>query len=155
MILLVALFTGTFTVRILIHRCHLIRSQETTTWSTRSPHGVIVPRFMKVRFSSFGRESEGFFETLPCYSPLEYAMELLRVDVQRRLFRTTGYNFRRLLVLLYVRLWWRHLWWYRNSWCVMIHERWLWGLNVRTADMLRHASLLNHVLTLLNLYLRW
>jgi hypothetical protein len=29
-------------------------------------------------------------------------MELLRADVQRRLFRTTGYNFRRLLVLLYV-----------------------------------------------------
>jgi hypothetical protein len=90
-----------------VHGCNFLGSQEATTGTTRTTHGMIMPRLMQVGFPSLRSKTEGIFKLLPCKTSLKNPVELLRIDVQRRFFcLRSRYKLRRLLVLLG---WLRHL----------------------------------------------
>lgn len=67
----------------LLHRGDFVGGQESTAGPARSPHGVVVSRFMQVGLSTLGSEAELLFEFLTGDASLQNAVELLRVNVER------------------------------------------------------------------------
>lgn len=112
----------------LLHRCDLIRSQKSTARPTRPPHRVVMPRLVEIRLPPFTRQAQLLLQLLPRDAPLEYPVELLRIDVQRRLLGG-GYLWGRLALRL-VR---------RHGRAGHVHDG-LRGGDVRAAELLAHAS---------------
>ena len=105
---------------------------------------------MQVWFPTFGRQSERFFEPLPRDTSFQYAMKLLRVDVQRSFFggacSDLGRRWMRWLLLRRR----RHLWRHGVARRLMVHHRGLRALRVWTANVvvdvaLRHSLARMHL----------
>jgi hypothetical protein len=77
-----------------VHGCNFISGQEASTRAARSPHRMIMSGFVQIWLSSFRGEAKRVLEFLTRHASLQNPMKLLRVDVQRRLFRRPGHELR-------------------------------------------------------------